>query len=142
MSPVIKNVIFTPIEKLFQKICSTFAAVKLTRKRHIASWLLLAVFVPMMLISSLHIHQTIENGETACIECVHHQCSGHLTQMSTTIHQCVLCQFLTITFVAVGAVSLLYFKEVVSVRKDAQRRHVSVAHSGIVGLRAPPAFSI
>ena len=27
-------------------------------KRHIASWLLLAVFVPMLLLSSVHIHET------------------------------------------------------------------------------------
>lgn len=115
---------------------------KLTKKRQIASWVLLAVYVPMVLVSSLHIHKVDVSAETTYLKCVHHRCSGHLAQMPTTMHQCVLCQFLALTFVAVGAVSLLVLRKVVSVSIDVRRRKVSVAHSGIVTLRAPPAFSI
>jgi hypothetical protein len=62
--------------------------------------------------------------------------------MATWTHDCVLCQFLTITFPATAAATLLIIYKVTSSRTDAMRRHVSVAHCGIVGLRAPPAFSI
>ena len=121
----------------------TPASVKLDNRRHIASWLLLAVFVPMLVFSSLHIHEDgVAETETACADCVNHSCHGHLTQMATWTHDCVLCQFLTLTFVTTAAVALININKVVSSRIDAQRRNVCVAYSGIVGLRAPPAFSI
>lgn len=62
--------------------------------------------------------------------------------MATWTHDCVLCQFLTLTLMATAAVTLLIIKKVVGSRIDTQRHNVSVAHSGIVGLRAPPGFSI
>ena len=96
----------------------------------------------MTLISSLHIHEADDAVESACVECIHHHCGGHLTQLSTTMHQCVLCQFLSLTLVIAGAVCLANINREASVRIDAQQRNVCVAHSGIVGLRAPPAFSI
>ena len=77
-----------------------------------------------------------------CADCVHHSCHGHLTQTESWIHDCILCQFLTLSFVATAVVTLHIIKKVISSRIDTQQRNVCVAHSGIVGLRAPPAFSI
>jgi len=117
--------------------------VKLDNKRHIASWLLLAVFVPMVVFSSFHVHEDVAASTTTeCADCMQHNCHGHLTQTATWMHDCVLCQFITLSFVAIGTVSLIIINKVASVRIDALQRNVRVAHSGIVGLRAPPAFSI
>ena len=121
---------------------STFAAVKLTTKRYLFTWILLATIVPMLLMSSLHIHEQGESSGAACIECANGHCGGHLTQMTTTMHQCVLCQFLTLTFLSFGVVTLIAINRAVNVRPDAQQRHVCLAYSGIVGLRAPPMVSI
>jgi hypothetical protein len=122
---------------------TTFAAVNLKTKRHIASWILLAVFLPMLVFSSLHIHEgSASTAETECADCIHHSCHGHMTTMSHWAHDCVLCQFLSLTFIATAAVCLIILNNVVSVRIDARQHHVCVAYSGIVGLRAPPAFSI
>ena len=97
----------------------------------------------MLVVSSLHIHQDgAATAVTECKDCVHHSCHGHLTQTATWTHDCLLCQFLTLTFVATAAVTLLVVYKVLSGRIDAQRRNVCVAHNGIVGLRAPPAISI
>ena len=97
----------------------------------------------MVVFSSLHVHQDgVTTAETQCADCVHHSCHGHLTQMATWTHDCLLCQFLTLTFVATAAVAFITINKVASSRIDAQRRNVCVAHSGIVGLRAPPVFSI
>lgn len=115
---------------------------KLTTKRYLFTWMLLATLLPMLLMSSLHIHELEESSGATCIECVHGHCGGHLTQMTTTMHQCVLCQFLTLTFVSFGVVTLIIINKVVSVRTDARHRRVCVAYSGIVGLRAPPVVSI
>lgn len=111
---------------------------ELTTKRHIASWMLLAVFVPMLLISSLHIHESSPAEETTCAECVQHQCHGHLTQLSDGIHQCLLCQCLTLTFVAAVICAVVLFNHV-SKTLIAQRQsdiHFNVC--GIPTLRAPP----
>lgn len=96
----------------------------------------------MLALSSLHIHEDDATSVTECADCVHHSCHGHLTQMATWTHDCVLCQFLTLTFVATTAVTLLIINKVISSRIDAQWRNVCTAYSGILGLRAPPAFSI
>ncbi|UKK52357.1 hypothetical protein [Prevotella sp. E2-28] len=117
--------------------------VKLENRRHIASVLLLAVIVPMLLLSSLHIHEDNATvAVTECTDCLHHSCHGHITQTVSWTHDCVLCQFLTLTFVAVGAVTLIILNKVVNVKNDAQQRNVCIAYYGTVGLRAPPAFSI
>ena len=115
---------------------------KLTRKRQIASWVLLAVFLPMFLLSSIHVHEGGVTTTTECADCMQHNCHGHLMQLSSWSHECVLCQFLTLTFAAAVAVALVFINKVVRVRIDALQRQVCAAHSGIVGLRAPPAFSI
>jgi hypothetical protein len=104
-----------------------------------ASWLLLAVFVPMVIFSSVHVHEESQaSAATDCTDCVHHNCHGHLTQTALWTHDCVVCQFLTLSFVAIGTVSLFIIRKAGSVRINALQRHVCVAHSGIVGLRAPP----
>ena len=139
----LKKIIILGNRNVIQHFRCIFAGVKLDNCRHIASWLLLAVFVPMLVLSSLHVHEDgAASAVTECADCLHHSCHGHLTQMATWAHDCVLCQFLTLSFVATAAVTLLVIHRVTSSRTDARRRNVCVAHSGIVGLRAPPAFSI
>jgi hypothetical protein len=92
------------------KTFCTFAPVNPTKKRHIASWVLLAVFVPMLLFSSLHIHDDHGSLLTECAECVAHHCQGHITQTDASFDDCVLCQFLSLTFVgaAIAAVACIF----------------------------------
>lgn len=82
----------------------TFAAVNVKNKRHIASWLLLAVFVPMLILSSVHVHRLAEIAQDA--ECVHHQCHGHLVELTPTMHACVLCQFVSLTYTVAIATAI------------------------------------
>ena len=107
-------------------------------KRHIASWVLLAVYLPMLLISSFHIHETSEYGETACAECVHHQCHGHLSQLSDGMHQCVLCQFLTLSYVATAAGVLLCYQSKRKAVYALHRQTPCLTELGFISLRAPP----
>lgn len=124
------------------ELCRNFAAVKLTTKRHIASWSMLAVFVLMLILSSLHVHYQDTVAEQDCKECVHHHCNGHLTQFATSMHQCVLCQFLTLPFLIVAIASFTIFHRVSKVAVDARQRHVAIGCLGIIGLRAPPYFFV
>ena len=76
-------------KKVKKLLCSsffrTFAAeyMKLANKRHMAAWMLLAVFVPILLLSSIHIHETGETTTTECNDCVHHSCHGHLSSVAS-----------------------------------------------------------
>lgn len=82
-------------------------------KRHIAAWLLLAVYVPMLLLSSLHVHEGgISHSEVECSDCVHHSCHGHLTQTATWVHDCVLCEFLTLTMLTAAVMAVTIYVHV------------------------------
>ena len=116
----------------------TFAAVNVKSRRHIASWMLLAVFVPMLLLSSLHIHVSANIAQDNCSECVHHQCHGHLGELTTTMHACVLCQFLTLSFMAAAVFAIVYYNKVFKFHLAQRRRDIRSDSCGIPQLRAPP----
>ena len=69
---------------------------KIQGKRVITAWWLLSVFISMMLLSGLHRHQTVANPAADCAECAHHvHHSGHFTMAADSLHECLLCQFLS-----------------------------------------------
>jgi len=122
-------------------ISLNFAVMNVGMKRRIAAWLLLAVYVPMLILASLHVHSESDAvSAITCDECVQHQCHGHLVQMSVLSHVCVLCQFLTIPLVAVATLFILLYNNVQKTASCEQLSGFISARSGIVGLRAPPAF--
>lgn len=96
----------------------------------------------MLVFASLHIHQPNTSSLSACAECVHHHCGGHLGQQTTSMHACVLCQFLTLPMLAVAVATLIIYNKVYKAEPQMCRRSVCVAHIGVVGLRAPPFFSL
>ena len=68
-------------------------------KRRIYSWLLLSVFLPIMILSSIHVHEDISAG-ISCSDCINnipHQ--GHISLDSVHLHDCLLCQFASLPFV-------------------------------------------
>lgn len=139
----IKKVIFENNRRDIRTLICNFAAVNQKTRRYIASWVLLAVFLPMLVLSSLHVHGSgVTASATECADCVHHSCHGHMIAMSHWTHDCVLCQFLTLTFLTTETLCLIIINKVAGVRIGALKCSACVAHSGIVGLRAPPAFSI
>ncbi len=111
---------------------------KVTPRRHIASWLLLAVFVPVVVLSSLHIHKPAAGQPEACVECVHHHCGGHIGVSTVAVHACVLCQFLTLPMLVAAECRVLPFVPRCKRICMAWHRGTTAAGSGVVGLRAPP----
>ena len=74
-------------------------------KRQLYAWLLLSVLVPMTALSALHVHDDCNDTVDVCSACFNHQAhSGHLSAGVDSIHDCVLCQFLSLSFVAATAV--------------------------------------
>jgi hypothetical protein len=107
----------------------------------IASWLLLAVYLPILLASSFHTHHTELQEPLECAACVHHEsCPGHLDTGNIQMHDCVLCQFLQLTFFATASVAFLVCKIIKSVYQDLRTASVRVYKGGPTALRAPPCF--
>ena len=121
-------------------ILANFAAVNTKTKRPLASWILLAVFVPMVLLSSLHIHTAAESAAAECAECVDHQCHGHLTALASPVHACVLCQFLSLPMVvATAAVAVLLINHVGQRLFARSEAELLLTPAGAVVTRGPPA---
>lgn len=73
------------------------AKMKETTKRHISAIVLLAVFLPMLVLSSLHVHPETHLEDEHCEECMHHvPHAGHMGSQTTCSFDCVLCQFPTL----------------------------------------------
>lgn len=112
---------------------------RLRTKQRVASWVLLAVYLPMLLLASLHVHDVAEAAvEQECADCVHHSCHGHLTASDFSVHECVLCQFLSLTFTAACAAAVVFFLRIFSVRYAWTSCAVCMPDFGVPGLRAPP----
>ena len=63
------------------------------------AWALLSVFVSMMMLCGLHRHHEVVNPVADCMECaqhVHH--SGHFTTADEGVHDCVICQFISLSY--------------------------------------------
>lgn len=74
-------------------------------RRHWAAWLLLAVFLPMLVLSSVHVHTRCADT-LQCSACVQHKAhSGHIMSGQAPLHDCVLCQVFHLTFLGGIAVS-------------------------------------
>lgn len=108
------------------------------KKRHLAAWLLLAVYVPMLILSSMHVHGNVATGELACDECVQHQCHGHLMQFSGDFHQCVICQILTLSYVAAASCLFLLSLPRRKVLYAIFGQSVCLGNGRTLRLRGPP----
>lgn len=67
-----------------------------TRRQRMSAWVLLLVYVPMVLLSSLHVHSLYEMSQVVdcnlCETSVHHQ--GHITASSQHHGECLSCRFM------------------------------------------------
>ena len=108
-------------------------------KRHIASWMLLAVYVPMLVFSSLHIHESHASTDTECAECVAHQCHGHIAQTDVSPDDCVLCQFLSLTFTAAATAVVAFIFNVSRITVVPLSCAVCGTRWGNIVTRGPPA---
>lgn len=113
--------------------------IQLRNKRQRYAWILLSIFVPMLMLASLHVHKQQADVSAECYSCLHHlHHSGHL--QTTTFHgdNCVLCHFLSLPYLAatMGVIALMV---------GLHRQHTFLPVSrpfaqpkGVASLRAPP----
>jgi hypothetical protein len=107
-------------------------------KRRISAWILLSVFLPILLLSSLHVHETTD-VRIGCSDCVNHIAhQGHISLDTIHLHDCLLCQFTSLPFlgattVVLAVVALRYFNIIVT--PSAKLLSASYLH---YSPRAPP----
>lgn len=112
---------------------------KIQHRRQWSAWILLAVFVPMVLMSSLHHHESKDSMEVFCYECLHHiHHAGHLTTEQASVDHCVLCHFLSLTFFAAAALVLGILVQPVSMVHPFPVSIRILEHAGKPSTRAPP----
>ena len=112
---------------------------EINKKRHIASWLLLAVFVPMLLLSSLHVHEGVADYSVECVDCASHTPhAGHFSGSVLHVDTCVLCQFLTFSYLTLSVVAVLSCQHLITFIRVSSVRLLSYEGSGYRSTRAPP----
>ena len=107
-------------------------------KRQLYAWLLLAVFLPVLALSSVHVHRHADTPAAECTDCLNHSCQGHLTVTDDPLHQCVLCQFLTLSYVAAATIAVILFAQPRHKTSICLHAAVRLRTCGIPPLRAPP----
>ncbi|MBO4307876.1 MAG: hypothetical protein J5848_06160 [Bacteroidales bacterium] len=101
--------------------------------RHIAPFVLLATYLPMVVLSSMHVHHDTVDVHDDCLQCV-----GHFETAHHHDHDCLFCTFL----------SLNYFGEsteqstaILSTTERFATPTVSMVqqfYHGVASMRAPP----
>lgn len=112
---------------------------KETTRRYYSSLVLLAVFLPMLLLSSFHVHPQSHVEGDYCKECVHHlPHAGHMGSLSVCSFDCVLCQFLTLPFL-IAPMLVFTAKRFIHITPQCRTAQGVVAGvRGVVFGRAPP----
>lgn len=112
----------------------------ITRRQQQFAWILLLVYVPMLLLASLHVH-TINDFSRAvdCDEChtaVHH--TGHITAASHHIDECLFCRFLSTQIDVPRTVTTLVVKQVTAHLEYFLASEPVIRAVAHPSLRAPP----
>ncbi|MBO4825710.1 MAG: hypothetical protein J5506_00540 [Prevotella sp.] len=111
------------------------------RRRILSARLLLAVFVGMLALSSLHHHEHAAQVGDNCYNCHHHlPHAGHLSGASASFHQCVLCQFQSLPYVQPGVVLLSAPSFCLHERTGMVCAMLFGSHAFIHSTRAPPSL--
>ncbi len=112
------------------------------KRRQVLSILLLAVFLPAFLVSSLHYHGE-HRDSVSCTACVQHlPHAGHIGSYDGGLQDCVLCHFLGLLYVPMLSLALvLPLRKALSACVRYRRAFVSAALQTAQS-RAPPVFSV
>ena len=94
----------------------------------------------MLILSSVHIHEDHIVSETECSECIAHHCHGHVGQAVPSFDVCVLCQFLSLSFVVAAVAAAVVIFNVVRTRTVLVQISLYGADQGVIVTRGPPAL--
>ena len=105
--------------------------------RHIASILLLAIYLPTVVLSSLHVHHETVDTQDDCI-----QCAGHFEKPHHHQHDCLFCNFLTQHYVGQHLEQPDVHLPMVATCTTADVQPSASLSHGVNLLRAPPCSNV
>ena len=112
----------------------------IARRQQRFAWMILLVYVPMVLLSSMHVHSLHEYAEVVdcnlCETSAHH--SGHITISPQQHGECLSCRFLTTQVDIPEGVFCLVDNQVVSKLESFQATEPVFPKVAHPSLRAPP----
>ena len=102
--------------------------------RHIVSIVLLAIYLPMIVLSSLHVHHDTIDAHDDCQQCV-----GHVEEAHHHDHDCLYCNFLSLDCMVQDEGQTVDLLPVTKCIATPTPTAVLQFHHGVARLRAPPA---
>lgn len=112
---------------------------RLKGKSYWSGWVLLSVFVPMVLLSSLHVHSEWNYmSETTCHECLAHAVhNGHIDALKAHV-DCPLCAFQSNVYQGEDATLTSCFQEAIELEMNCAVPTTVTGNISTKQTRAPP----
>lgn len=101
--------------------------------RHIAPFVLLVTYLPMVVMSSLHVHHETVDAHDSCKECV-----GHLETQHHHQQDCLYCHLLELNYLGQKSSQSTVFLPATSSYSTCNVEMVEIPCYGVAQLRAPP----
>jgi len=109
------------------------------RRRTILARLLLAVFLPMLIATTLHTHEAVQTD--VCVECVNHTPhAGHLSVSNHLLDDCVLCQLCALPYLAATITVFTSYCLISKALLMTDEHSVQSLHAACPTLRGPPSL--
>lgn len=111
---------------------------KLYTKRQLLGNVLLVLYMTILLAGALHVHERV-GQDFVCQDCINHiYHNGHIAEASSSSGECLLCDFLSVTYIATCAilVALVAVIVVCTIKTSINKAHS--CQRGVLSLRAPP----
>ena len=112
----------------------------ISRRQRLFAWIMLSVYVPMVLLASLHVHTLQDySGVVDCYECqtdMHH--SGHIMASPHQHGECLSCRFLTTQVESPQTSVCSFIKQAFCKIEFPQATELVTAMVAHPSLRAPP----
>lgn len=101
--------------------------------RHIASIVLLATYLPTVMLSSVHVHHETQDTHDDCL-----QCAGHIESHHHHEHDCLFCHFLSLNYLVQAAGQSRTILPTTDRCPAFVAEQVTTTSHGVSLLRAPP----
>lgn len=108
-------------------------------RRTIIGRILLAVYLTILAVGALHVHEHVEE-DFECQDCINHvNHTGHISEGDKDMGDCLLCSFYSINYIGVQCSAILFVSVVL--RRDYGELTASVVcrTNRTILLRGPPA---
>ncbi|MBP6527921.1 MAG: hypothetical protein ACMV1B_02550 [Prevotella sp.] len=110
-------------------------------RQRLWAWMLLAVFVPMLMMSTFHRHEEVRSAGITCYDCQHHiHHAGHIANGWTSIDKCVLCHFHSLPYILGTEICLALFTVLIYQLLAFLKPMHATTFRGITTTRGPPSF--